>query len=108
MLFYLVMLNHWIADFIFQTRKQATNKSTSNYWLAKHVCVYTLAMMLPFGWRYALINGAAHFCTDWVTSRGTSYFWKKGDTHSFFAVIGFDQFLHMSVLLWSLPYVGWC
>jgi len=105
MIFYAVLIAHWFADFILQTRKQATNKSTSNYWLAKHIGVYSLCL-LPFGWKYALINGCAHFCTDWVTSRGTSYFWKKQNTHAFFAVIGFDQLLHMAVLYWSLKWIA--
>lgn len=102
----LILFVHWFADFVLQTRKQATNKSTSNYWLAKHVLVYTLCLV-PFGWKYALINGAAHFCTDWVTSRASSYFYKKTDFHKFFSVIGFDQYLHVIVLLHTTSLLGW-
>ena len=103
---YLILLVHWFADFVLQTRKQATNKSTSNYWLGKHVAAYT-ACLMPFGWKFALINGAAHFWTDFFTSRATSRAWKAQNTHVFFAIIGWDQFLHTILLIWSIPYAGW-
>lgn len=100
-MFYLVLFVHWFADFICQTREMANNKSKSNRWLFYHVGVYTLIMSV-FGFKFALINGSAHFATDFVTSRLTSHFWVEKDVHSFFAVIGFDQFLHVAILYWSM------
>ena len=94
---------HTLADFALQSDKMAINKSSSNKWLALHVAIYSLPMML-FGWRFALANFAAHFCTDWVTSRMTSRLWKAGERHWFFVVIGIDQALHMTALV--LTY-GW-
>ena len=88
---------HFIADFILQTDKMAINKSSSNRWLGLHVSVYTVPFFW-FGWRFALVNGAAHFVTDWLTSRGTSYLWKKEERHWFFALIGLDQAIHMTTL----------
>lgn len=99
---YAVIWIHWMADFIFQTDKMAINKSTSIRWLSSHVLAYS-AFFLPFGIKFALINGAAHFVTDFCTSRATSYLWKKGDRHNFFVVIGFDQALHLTILLLTLP-----
>lgn len=93
---------HWVADFILQTNTMATNKSTSHKWLAAHVSIYTLALLL-FGWKYALLNGAAHFCIDAITSRMTSYFWGKAERHMFFVVIGLDQAAHLTCLLLTLP-----
>lgn len=94
---------HTFADFVLQSDKMAINKSSSNRWLALHVGIYAICLV-PFGVTFALVNFAAHFCTDWVTSRITSRLWKAGERHWFFVVIGIDQALHMSALL--LAY-GW-
>lgn len=104
-MFYLILFTHWFADFICQTRGMANNKSKSNSWLLYHISTYT-AIMSIFGIKYALINGACHFATDYVTSRCTSHLWKKQDIHGFFAVIGFDQFLHVAVLYGSMNYAN--
>lgn len=103
---YLILTLHWIADFILQTDKMAINKSTSWVWLSSHVGIYTLCL-LPFGPGYALANGFAHFITDAITSRITSYLWKKGDRHNFFVVIGADQLLHSAFLIFTIPLMGW-
>ncbi len=92
---------HFIADFIFQTSKQALNKSTSNYWLGQHILVYTICLT-PFGWKFALVNGLLHFLVDWISSRLSSYFYKQNKRHIFFIVIGADQALHMTCLVLTM------
>ena len=105
---FLLLFTHWVADFIFQTHWQATNKSKNNMALAAHVGTYTLIWLLflygyvignqmtftPMMFLFIPITFVAHFCTDYVTSRITSYLYKKEDFHNFFVVIGFDQLLH--------------
>lgn len=98
--FILIMFVHWVADFIMQTRWMATNKSTSNLALGTHILVYMIPMSM-FGVYFAIINGILHFTVDYFTSRGTSYLWKKQETHMFFILIGLDQFLHMVCLLYT-------
>lgn len=88
---------HWLADFVLQTDKQATQKSSSNYWLAKHVAVYTVCLM-PFGILFALSNGALHFCIDWMTSRAARELLRQERRKAFFIVIGWDQAVHMTCL----------
>ena len=125
----LVFLAHFIADFPMQTGTMAENKSTSWKWLSSHIAAYTGSMIvlgimfLPvmhWGLDYkgkalidftsawcifSLLNGLLHFFTDAITSRCTTYFYKKGDTHTFFTVIGFDQFMHGVTLILTFEYL---
>ena len=94
---------HFIGDFILQSDAMATKKSTNSLWLGFHVLVYSLPLLL-FGWQFALVNGAAHFITDFITSRLTSYLWKHEERHWFFTVIGLDQAIHMTTLLLTFQF----
>ena len=95
---------HFVADFILQSDQMAKNKSKSNKWLAVHICVYTMPFFW-FGWQFALINGVAHFATDWFTSRATSKLWHNGKVHWFFVMIGFDQAVHLTTLILTYYYL---
>lgn len=117
----LIIWAHFVADFMLQNDTMAQNKSTSNIWLTNHIMVYSaamLGMLAPFVYFantqsshmqlvwllvWVAINGALHWITDWISSRATSYFWKKGDRHNFFVVIGADQATHLStmILTWA-------
>lgn len=88
---------HFVADFIFQTDAVAKGKSKSNATLLYHVALYGLPFVV-FGWQFAVMNAALHFCVDWGTSRATSWLYQKGERHWFFVVIGLDQALHMTCL----------
>jgi hypothetical protein len=104
----LILMYHWVADFMFQSDWMARNKSSDDVPLVAHIGVYTFVFIwlgllfagIP-GLVWALVNGVAHFFTDWATSRITSYLWKKKDVHSFFVVIGLDQLLHYVVLFYT-------
>lgn len=111
----LLIINHWIADFVMQTDEMAVNKSKSMDWLAKHLNAYIFSMIpmtlyasFKFGFwvsaGWLLLNGLLHFITDFFTSRLTSRLWQKGDRHNFFVVIGFDQVIHYAclILTWQL------
>lgn len=94
---------HWLADFVLQSDVMAKSKSSSVKWLSYHVLVYTAVLWAVFGWKYAAINGAAHFIVDFATSKINSKLWGAGERHWFFVTIGVDQSIHMSILLLTLP-----
>ncbi|HMS53192.1 MAG: DUF3307 domain-containing protein [Sphingobacteriales bacterium] len=109
---FIIILAHFVADFLLQTDKMALNKSKSNYWLTMHVLAYTAGMalftvyMVVFeaqNWLLAAkwlgINACLHWLTDFNTSRLTSILWQRGQRHWFFVAIGFDQVVHYACLM---------
>ncbi|CAL9970061.1 membrane protein [Vibrio phage D479] len=94
----LIFAIHYVADFWFQTEHQALNKSKSIWPLARHCATYALPFVI-FGIDFAIFTGVMHFVTDFVTSRVSAYYWKRGETRRFFQVIGYDQLIHTISLL---------
>jgi len=117
----LILWHHFIADFVCQTDWMAKNKSSNYKALLAHVAVYTVVLgsgissffyfadVMPIDYTlvvfWALLNGILHGVVDFCTSRASSYFWSKGDTHNFFVVIGFDQFLHSITLIGTFIWI---
>lgn len=113
MMWYLILIfcgafcAHWMVDFCLQPRKIAESKSHNIMALISHCLSYTFIMTVSV----ALLTSntkdmpylaaaffVSHFVIDFVTSKLTSVFWTTQDMHKFFTVIGFDQFLHTSVI----------
>jgi uncharacterized membrane protein HdeD (DUF308 family) len=104
---------HWLFDFVFQTHKQATEKSKSFFMLFNHCAVYCLwgiviAFLFPtiLGCVFFMYLLLTHFIIDGITSRITSYLWKKERVHDFFVVIGADQVLHYVSIFWYLNLIN--
>ena len=108
---------HYVADFIIQTDWQAKNKSKNNTALTRHIVSYTTVLFagsLFFLFFYpgsfnllflfVIINGILHWVTDYFTSRVNSYLWGKGETKKFFIFLGFDQWVHSTILLLTFNY----
>lgn len=122
-----IIFVHWIADFVFQTDKQAKGKSKNWGDLLSHTVTYSLVWLfiggciylqqfkpynpesneimniywkhlIPRGLLFVLITFICHTITDYFTSRLNSKLWAKGDVHNFFVSIGFDQVLHYTQL----------
>lgn len=110
----LIVWLHFVADFILQSDKVSKTKSGDNAVLAYHVMLYSLpfipfaAWYMPAGATAAFvgINLAAHFITDYITSRMTSKLWKAGKVHWFFVVIGADQAIHMTTLFLTFAWLA--
>lgn len=103
-LFLLILINHFVADFLAQTDKQAKAKSSSNRALFMHVLTYSLiwfpSAMYLLDRSYILvpifisITFCAHFITDYITSRLVKKQFDKQNFHNGFVFIGLDQMLH--------------
>lgn len=100
-----ILVAHFLGDFLLQWDAVATQKSYSNLALSKHVGVYTFVLLFvmsafigPIAIVWALINGAAHWCTDYITSRVCRSLWEQGRRHDFFVFIGIDQLCHYVTL----------
>ena len=104
---------HFIADFLLQSDKMATNKSKSFKWLSIHAVAYgwviTVIGMLTIGMErgfiFGMVNWLMHGAVDYWTSKGTAILWQKKEVHWFFCLVGFDQALHMTILTVSAAYL---
>jgi len=102
-----ILFAHYVGDFICQTKWQATNKSKNILALLLHVTTYSLTIFAILWYQFdlntlvywTLLNFIGHFAVDFVTSKITSHFYTKGNMHPFWITIGFDQFLHYTILL---------
>lgn len=111
---------HFVADFLFQNKWMATNKSKDIYPLLIHIVVYTWILLVASlfifdnkvnAWYFAILNGALHYCVDFITSKVSSYMYRnnymgtnKLPNISFWSVIGLDQLLHSVILIYSLAW----
>jgi hypothetical protein len=114
------MLFHWIGDFILQPRAIADQKHRSWGILSEHSFMYTVVVMCSF----ILVSSMSivveepknfmivflslfisHFLVDAITSRITHKLYEKGKMYWVMTVIGFDQWIHLLVILMILKYV---
>ena len=107
-----LLIIHFIADFVLQSDWMAQNKSKSNAALGAHVLVYTGAILFgslplvfilghdggPLLGLWVVLNGAAHFATDYITSRINARLWAAKEVHYFFVSVGADQLIHYFTL----------
>ena len=97
----LILLTHWVFDFVLQTDEMALEKGKNFWTLVNHSIVYSLGFLVVFGGREMFfILLVSHIIIDGISSRVAGYFYKIGDRHNFFVVIGLDQVLHYIVLIW--------
>lgn len=115
---FIIVVLHYIADFIFQAETWAVNKSKDFGSLTKHTATYSALWFVFSASMFSLyegiglylsVIGALGFClitfilhtiTDYFTSKVTSRMFAAGKIGSpipnfgAFSVIGFDQVLH--------------
>ncbi len=109
----ILLLIHFIGDFLFQSTDMAINKAKSLKWLTIHIGTYTFVLFVGsfvlFGLNaaifYALINGGIHFVTDFFTSKINATLYARDDKRWYYTGIGFDQFIHGASLLLTYDYL---
>lgn len=116
-----VLLGHWFFDFVLQPNWMGQRKSKEWWVLTQHsvrillgglvagIVIKVATDGLDFNSRglvaWAGINAVAHFAIDAVTSRMTTRFFLADRRHAFFVTIGFDQFLHLALAIWTLAWL---
>lgn len=85
---------HFIGDFLFQSDKIVTEKVHNFNALLLH-CLYYSACFLLFGFKFVLIVYFSHLMIDFIMTR----FRNPENRHWFFVGLGFDQALHISILI---------
>lgn len=114
-----ILFVHWIADFVFQTDKEAKGKSKEFKYLISHtvtyslifgmfMCIYVIASTPLYSYNhngikligsFSVITLVAHTIQDHITSRINAKLYANGKIHEFFVSVGFYQFLHFAQLL---------
>lgn len=89
---------HFVGDFLLQNDKIAKLKSSSLKWLAIHSYLYAVPFLF-FGLKIAAVIGSMHGVVDFATSKLTKKYAQNESKRMFFTVIGFDQALHLSMLI---------
>jgi hypothetical protein len=118
-----MIILHWIADFLSQSRKVARAKSSSNKALLEHTWIYSgifALALIPYSIRFVdgtlveiagkilaffLITFVCHTITDYYSSRCTNRYYKENKESSFWNMIGFDQALHHIQLVLTFNYL---
>lgn len=97
----LIVVLHFIGDYILQTYEMMMYKSKSNLWLLYHATVYSLSFVIFFGWQYALLNGSLHAATDFFSSRMNNKLENCKNPKWFYTSMAFDQMIHLIALFWT-------
>lgn len=121
-LFLWIVITHWVADFIFQSDKWANTKSSSFKSLIKHTITYSIIMSVLWYpiflgdfeklYLFFILTLITHTITDFFTSKIVK---KKFDKKEYgssipnfgaFTVIGFDQVIHYTTIIFTLYFLG--
>ena len=120
MVFIIIVLTHWIADFVLQAEEWALGKSKSLSPLLKHTAIYSVCWFLPTlvfshnltgSLLFVAITFVAHTITDYFTSKIVSkrfadnYYGSPIPNFGAFTIIGFDQVLHYLQLIITWHYI---
>jgi len=100
----LLMVFHFVGDFILQSDYMSVNRSKDFGVLVMHCACYS-AVFLFFGITFALLTFGLHLLVDLWTIEISDVLWKRGTRHWFFAWLGFDQLMHQVLLILTYGYL---
>jgi len=96
----LLFITHFVADFLFQTREMAKNKSSNFIYLTAHSFIIFISFLWA-GIEFAVFNALAHFVIDAYIWNAYTFLRRKSgpdfkywEDSLFYNFIGFDQLLH--------------
>ncbi|MGI9422511.1 MAG: DUF3307 domain-containing protein [Hyphomicrobiaceae bacterium] len=108
-----LLVTHWVGDFLLQTSWMATQKSRNLNALLAHVVTYTIVLSVAAvvlfgqtetaGW-FIIANAALHLVTDFLTSRVSAKYYDAKNMRAFFVMVGLDQLFHLLALVYTLQY----
>lgn len=120
----IIFIAHFIGDFVLKSNWEERNKHKDIMALFSHIVGYSISLvtafflMLWFGLvlypaqdltlvllTWLIINIITHFIVDYFTSKLNSRLWARGNMHNIFLAVGFDQLLHILILVGSLYFV---
>jgi len=110
----ILLVAHFVGDFVLQFEKMATLKRKSLFWLSFHVSVYTATLFLfclflmdvRMAAIYAILNGIAHWIVDFFTSKINFKLSQHPKKHAFYIGLGFDQLIHQCTLIAGYLNIG--
>jgi len=119
---YIILIGHYVSDFLCQTDWMALNKSSNNKALLLHIGAYT-ASLIGAVWFLMLVaspisiglnqliawgalNGAIHLVTDYISSRMSKRAYESGNLRRFWAIVGADQLAHYVALVATWTAMG--
>jgi len=112
---YLILVVHYICDFLLQPREVAIKKGKSIVALINHISTYGIfffifcSILFSFEniyniFAFSMVNTLVHGVVDFFTSKWTGYLYSKDKYKQYFDVIGFDQLIHVVTLLLTYNY----
>lgn len=116
-LFIIILVVHWFADFMLQTDEMSKKKSSNFKILLKHTAIYSFIWFIVTWFIFydiecaiffTFITFTTHTLIDYNSSKLTSYLYKKGNYYWFFKVIGIDQVLHYLQLWFTFKLIILC
>jgi len=111
-----MLITHYIADFLFQTEEMSVKKHENNLYLFWHIASYCVVLVTGWDFYWFAIQGTvkapptlftfanigSHMVIDYFTSRITWDLGQNGKYKTMFNVMGLDQLLHVCILVLSL------